>query len=155
MPSNERRNPASSRALTVFEVRELPIGTTLLVCTMNDYPVNRKLGDPLVRRVDGFTPVIFRGTIPRPEAHFDTGTGSWVVFDQKLGFGMHAMTEVRRRWGRASRYAYEPSVLGLTLAVNPSPGSRRPPTWNDYTCVIRPEHEQELRSEYPRRVRSY
>lgn len=152
MPSQERRNPASHHALTVFEVRELPTGTPLLVCTLNDYPINRKLGGPLERRIDGFTPVIFRGTQPRPGSHFDTGTGSWVVLDQYLGLGMDSYIEIKRSWRRTSWHAYEPAALGLTRATM-SRESRRP-QWNDYTFVIRPEHENDVRGEYPRRVRS-
>lgn len=152
MPSSERRNPASSHALTVFEVRELVVGTRLLVCNMNDYPINRRLGDPLERRVDWIRPVVFRGTMPRPASHFDAGTGSWVVLDTDLRFGMSSTVEVKRRM-RSSFYGYEPSALGLTVAVNPHPGSRRAPSRNEWDCVILPEHEASFRSEYPRRVR--
>lgn len=122
---------------------------------MNDYHIGRDVQKPLKRRVDEATPVIFQGTIPQPESHFDAGTGSWVVFDRYLELSMSSTFEVKRTWWRASRFAYEPSTLGLTVAVNPSPGVARQPSWNDYTCVIRPEHESDFRSEYPRRVRSY
>ncbi len=150
MRSPERRNPASSHALTVFEVREMPIGTRLLVCTLNDYHIDRDIRRPLQRRIDGFTPVVFRGTIPMPDGYYDAGTGSWVVFDQNLRFSMSSTHEITRRWGRSSRFAYEPSALGLTM-----PADGDAPSWNEYIFVIRPGHEEAARREYPRSVRPY
>ncbi len=150
MPSLPSRNPATSHALTAAEVLGLPIGTSLLVCTMSDYHIGRKITNKLERRIDRVTPVVFRGWISRPATRHDAGTGLWVVLDQKLRLPMEAMIEIKRGWFRASRYGYEPSVLGLAVAAPTR--QRQWLMWNDSTCVIRPEHEQALRREYPRRV---
>lgn len=152
MPSLQRRNPASQHALTVFEVRELPVGTRLLVCRMSDYHIGRDSRKPLETRLDSITPVIFQGDIPRPEGRFDDGTGKWVVLDRYIEFGMASHKEVKRTWWRTSWHAYEPSALGLTVATIAIPGGAWP-TWNDHDCIIRPEHEQAFRGEYPRRAR--
>lgn len=153
MPSTENRNPASRYALNINEVRALSVGTTLLVCTLNDYHTKGRITDPLVRRVDGFVSVVFHGMAPRPRTHFDEGTGDWVVLDRDLSYGMTSTIEVRRGWGRASRWAYRPSSLGLTLPRRAVQGLR--PSWNEYVCVIRPEAKAYLGKEYPRPVSPY
>jgi hypothetical protein len=113
---------------------------------MNDYPVNRRMGGQLERRIDEIVLAIYHGSVSRPQGHFDTGTGSWVVLDQCIEFGTADFIEVKRGWLRANWFAYEPSVLGLTMWLRPKPG------WNDAGCVVRPRHEHELRAEYPKRV---
>lgn len=151
MRASERRNPASSHALTVFEARELRVGTPLLVGVLRDYNIGGGTKNVWERRVDGLVRVVFRGTVPSPQTHLDAGVGSWIVLDQKLRFGEGSMIEVPRRWGRASRYAYEPYALGLTVDISPD---HNRPRWNERNCVIRPEHAEEFRGEYPRKVRS-
>lgn len=149
MSSPERRNPASTRALTAFEVREMRVGTPLLVCTLADRTVGR---GRLERYVDRIEPVRFMGTMPRPESNLDRGTGSWVIFDRKLRLYAGAHKVIERTWPRANWCAYEAAGLGLTIPTKRAFGDL-PLDWNDCGCVIRPEHEDEFRSAYPRRVR--
>jgi hypothetical protein len=145
MPPTSGRNPASSYALTIAQVRDLAPGTPLLVCVMNDYGADARRNRPAERRLDQIFHVTCRGSMPRPQTRRDIGTGAWVVLEGPcLEFGLSDMVEVKRRWRRTNRYAYEPAILGLCQWPS-SPG------WTDTVCVVLPRHEKAINSEYPRR----
>lgn len=147
MPPAKERNPASQYALTIEQVRRLDVGTPLLVCRMNDYGADRRLNRPPERRIDQISHVVYRGSMPRPQSHRDTGTGDWVVLGEPgIEFGMEDMVVIKRLW-RRPRYGYEPAILGLC----PWPSF---PGWTDTVCVVLPRHEKAIDAEYPRQLRS-
>ncbi len=148
MPPKSGRNPASSYALTIAQVRDLAPGTPLLVCVMNDYAPDVGRNRPAERRLDQMFQVIYRGSISRPRTHRDIGTGAWVVLEgPKLEFGMGDMVEVTRWWQRTTRFAYEPAILGLCPWPSSSFG------WTDTVCVVLARDKLAITSQYPKPAR--
>ncbi len=141
MAPTEAHNPASKFALTLSELRRLPPGEPVFVCTMREYLKPGRLAAQRVIRLESVMRVAFLGTMQNPLVPSREGNGDWVIVSALLPFASGEVHELNDQ--RFKRYAYDPARLGLVTY-------RRTRRWNDMTCVVRLTHREAIKKEYPR-----